>query len=147
MSSTAMPVDWLALVASFCTTVAFGTFCISADVAGQRTSGYSTLMGINPNCARFGFAVYNMASNTMNLACGVAGGVVGGAVGGATVTTRWALQLASVKSISAERPRPPPFATNDWVRVGLTCGYPTGSPANPFSSSRSRTRSRVEGAQ
>ena len=39
-------------------------------------------MGVKPNCARFGFALYNVASKTRNLACGGAGGAVGGVVGG-----------------------------------------------------------------
>src|SRR5580704_9497491 len=105
MSTTAMPVDWLALEAIFCTTVASGTFCILADVAGQRTSGYSTLMGVKPDWLRSGFALYNVASKTRNFACGA----VGGAVGGAIVTMLFILQPASVKSVNVERLRPTAF--------------------------------------
>ena len=101
-----------------------------------------------PNCDRSGFALYKVASKTMNLACGAGVGVgagagvgagvgVGtadGAVAGATVTTRWTLQPARVKNVSAEKPTRTTVPSRDQMSVRLVVREsPPGSPEKDVS--------------
>ena len=131
----------------FSTTVAFGTFCISADVLAKGTRIFNTDRP-QAELPQVRLCLVQGPSKTANLAGGAAGGVAGGAAGGVaggvagdtaggaagsvTGTRGCRAQPASVETVRATRPRCTAFTARD--RARFSCESPPArSSTTPLS--------------